>query len=342
MYAELVFDQKVSTWIACHRHAFEFWGGVPKRIVCDNLKAAVNKPLWHDLVLGEAYRRMAQYYGFLISPTRSRTPRHKGKVESGVHYFKRNFMAGQEFIDIDLGNTRVRRWLLDEAGARCHGTTHQAPLALFAAHEKAALLPLPTTPFVLCDVRQAKVHPDCHVVIDGSYYSVPYHYVGQRVDVYVEEQIVQIYEQQALLVTHPRAEHKGQRFTLISHYPAEMSAYLERTPARCRELAEQVGPATAQVVEELLADRPLDRLRSVQAILRLQDSVGPARLEAACARGLYYGDVRYRRIKEILNAALDREPLPDVDSEPVAAVHLFARPSAEFFALATAEELQSP
>ena len=60
MYAELVFDQKVSTWIACHRHAFEFRGGVPKRIACDNLKAAASKPLWHDPVLGEAYRRMAE------------------------------------------------------------------------------------------------------------------------------------------------------------------------------------------------------------------------------------------------------------------------------------------
>ena len=81
-YAELVFSQKVPTWIACHRHAFESWGGVPGRIVPDNLKAAVLQVLVDDLTLGEPYRRMAQHYGFMISPTRPGTPRHKGKVEA--------------------------------------------------------------------------------------------------------------------------------------------------------------------------------------------------------------------------------------------------------------------
>jgi len=101
-YVELVFDQKVVTWIGLHRRAFEYFGGVPKRVVPDNLKAAVVKALVHDPVLGEAYRQMALYYGFLISPTRPYTPRHKGKVENGVHYVQRNFMAGQDVIVGDI------------------------------------------------------------------------------------------------------------------------------------------------------------------------------------------------------------------------------------------------
>ena len=86
------------------------------------------------------------------------------------------------------------------------------------------------------------------------------------------------------------------------------------------------------MVETLLADRPLYRLRSVQAILRLEESVGAQRLEAACARALHFGDPRYRRIKKILNAALDREPLPKTSPPTPAQQHVFARPSAEFFA----------
>jgi transposase len=99
-YAELVFDQKVVTWIGLHRRALEYFGGVPKRVVPDNLKAAVLKVLVQDAVLGEAYRQMALHYGFMISPTIPYTPRHKGKVENGVHYVQRNFMAGQQFADI--------------------------------------------------------------------------------------------------------------------------------------------------------------------------------------------------------------------------------------------------
>jgi transposase len=331
-YAELVFDQKVPTWIALHRRAFESWGGVPKRIVPDNLKAAVAKVLVHDPVLAEAYRRMAQHYGFLVSPTRPRTPRHKGKVESGVRYVKRNFMAGQEFLDIHAANQRLKIWVRERAGTREHGTTHQAPLRLFHEYEQAALLSLPDEPFTLREIKPVKVHPDCHVSIDKSYYSVPYAYVGQTLDAYISERIVQIYRGQALVATHPRSLEPGEWHTRLEHYPKHKAAYLQRTPAYCRQVAARLGPATSEVVETLLADRPLYRLRSVQAILRLEETVGAQRLEAACARALYFGDSRYRRIKDILNAALDREPLPETAAPAPTQRHIFARSGAEFFA----------
>ena len=331
-YAELVFDQKVPTWIALHRRAFESWGGVPKRMVPDNLKAAVAKVLVHDPVLGEAYRRMAQHYGFLISPTRPRTPRHKGKVESGVRYVKRNFMAGQEFLDIYAANQRLKIWVRERAGSREHGTTHQAPLRLFQEYERAALLPLPDVSFALREIKPVKVHPDCHVSIDKSYYSVPYAYVGQTLDAYISERIVQIYRGQALVATHPRSLEPGEWHTRLEHYPKHKAAYLQRTPAYCRQVAARLGPATSEVVETLLADRPLYRLRSVQAILRLEETVGAQRLEAACARALHFGDPRYRRIKQILNTALDCEPLPDTAPAAPPQRHVFARSTAEFFA----------
>ncbi len=170
-YAELIFDQKVVTWIGLHRRAFEYFGGVVHRVVPDNLKSAVLQALVHDPVLGEAYRKMALHYGFLISPTRPNTPRHKGKVENGVHYVQRNFIAGQEFADIHFANQRLQTWIREVAGVRQHGTTHQPPLKLFREVEQAALLPLPEQPFSLCEIRPVKVHPDCHVVISGSWSS---------------------------------------------------------------------------------------------------------------------------------------------------------------------------
>ncbi|MBI4332319.1 MAG: IS21 family transposase [Chloroflexi bacterium] len=338
-YAELVFDQKVATWIGCHRHAFESFGGVPGRVVLDNLKAAVIEASLHDPVLGEAYRRMAQYYRFVVSPNRPRTPEHKGKVESGVHYLQRNFMAGQQFTDMVSANERLREWVKEVAGVRRHGTTGKAPLAEFREAERAALLPLPEVPFSLCEVRRVKVHPDCHVVIEGSFYSVPYQHVGKELDAYVGERVVEIFQGVDLLTTHPKARRRGEWQTRVEHYPPEKAAYLERTPARCLEIAKGIGPKTREVVETLLSEHPLDRLRSVQSILRLAESVGRERLEAACARALYYGDPRYRRIKDILNAALDREALP---AEPIAFLsaqqqraqgrqYAFARAASEFF-----------
>jgi transposase len=330
-YAELVFDQKVATWVALHRRAFEAWGGVPQRIVPDNLKAAVLQALVDDPILGEAYRRLALHYGFLISPTRPGMPRHKGKVESGVHYVKRNFMAGQEFSDILAANQRLQVWVQEQAGSREHGTTHQPPWRLFVEQERGALQPLPCEPFTLCALKLVRVHPDCHVILDGSFYSVPYRYCGQRLQAYVYEQWVELYQGSDLVSTHPRCAQPGQWQTRLEHYPQDKAAYLQRTPQLCRQLAATVGPATCQVVQRLLAEQPLDHLRAVQGLLRLQESVGPQRLEAACARALYFGDVRYRRIKQILNAALDREPLPTAPLPVVQEHFLFARSASEFF-----------
>jgi hypothetical protein len=300
--------------------------------VPDNLKAAVIKALVHDPILGEAYRRMAQHYGFMISPTRPRTPRHKGKVENGVHYVRRNFMAGREFLDIHTANQHLRTWVMERAGTREHGTTHQAPLYLFNEHEKAALLPLPEEPFTLREVRVVTVHPDCHVRIDKSYYSVPYVHVGQKLDAYISERIVEIYQGIKLVATHERSLQPGEWHTRLEHYPKHKAAYLERTPTYCRQVAARLGEATSQVVEALLGDRPLYRLRSVQAILRLEETVGAERLEAACARALHFGDPSYRRIKAVLNAALDREPLPEKAADAPEQKHIFARSGDEFFA----------
>jgi transposase len=122
-YVQFVFNQKIETFLACHERAFAWFGGVVGRVVLDNLKAGVLVPSLHDPVLCEPYRRFAQHYGFTISPNRPYTPRHKGKVESGVHYVKRNFLAGQTFADLEALNERGRRWVMEVAGIESHGTT---------------------------------------------------------------------------------------------------------------------------------------------------------------------------------------------------------------------------
>lgn len=333
-YTEFVFDQKIETWLRCHEQAFAWFGGVPRRVVVDNLKAGVIHPDLHDPVLGEPYRRLAQHYGFVISPNRPATPRHKGKVESGVHYVKRNFLAGQTFADLEAMNARVKRWVMETAGTRIHGTTKEAPLGRFSRLERDALEPLPQEPFDLLATYRAKVHRDCHVVVDGRYYSVPYRLIGKRVEVYVGRKMVEIYHGTELVTTHPVAAKRGSRQTRSEHYPEGKRAYVENPPERCRERAERIGRSCSSVVDTLLSDRIHDRLRSVQSLLRLRDKVGSERLEAACRRALHYGDPRYRRVKGILEAGLDEEflePAMDDANSRALAEYRYARPAAAFF-----------
>jgi transposase len=331
-YVEFVFDQKMETWLSCHEHAFAWFGGAPKKVVIDNLKSAVLKAHLHDAVLGEPYRRLAQHYGFLISPNRPRTPRHKGKVESGVRYVKRSFVAGQTFADLACANERAKRWVREVAGARCHGTTHEAPLGRFET-ERAALTPLPATAFDLIATYRPKVHPDCHVVVDGRFYSVPYRFIGRTVEVYVGRRVVEIFQGCELIATHAVLKAPGERATRTEHYPEGKRAFLENGPERCRERAHEAGPWCGKVVEHLLSDRVQDRLRSVQALLRMVESVGKERMEAACRRALHYGDPSYRRIKTILSAGLDRDPVGEMPAvvERPRPVYQFAREVAAFF-----------
>jgi transposase len=335
MYVRFVFDQRIATWLECHSLAFEAFGGVPEEVVVDNLKAAVLEASLSDPVLSEPYSRFARHYGFLVHPCRPRTPQHKGKVESGVHYVKRNFIASEVVTDINDANKKVAAWVSEEAGLRIHGTTHARPLERFLEIERGALQPLPATPYDLEQVARAILHRDCHVQVCGAYYSAPWACIGQSLDVYVHHHIVQIFNGTALLTTHERATYKGQRITRMEHYPPDKAFYMTRTRSWCQERASQIGPSCREIVEHLLADGPLDRLRTVQGIVGLSDKWPIGRVEAACARALYYGDPSCRRIKAILEAGTDLEPI-EKSVQLKLMNFLFARGAADFF---TPEEM---
>jgi hypothetical protein len=156
--------------------------------------------------------------------------------------------------------------------------------------------------------------------------------VSKKVSVHIGEKMLEVYdEQQNLVCTHVLLTKKGTWSTRNEHYPTYKAEYLMQTPQYCLKTAKQIGPATHTVVSLLFSEKPLYQLRSVQAILRLEKTVGNKRLEDACKRALFYGDYHYRRIKEILNAALDREALPESPPKEERQPHLFARKSREFF-----------
>ena len=163
-YVEFVWDQQLGTWLRLHRHAFEFFRGVPARVVIDNLKAGITRACWDDPQVQYAYHECAEHYGFRLSPCRPRTPQHKGKVEQGGgHYLKRNFLGGREPTTLAQANAEVRAWCLTTAGQRVHGTTREQPLARFQ--------------------EVAQVHRDCHLTFDNAYYSAPFRLVGQELRV---------------------------------------------------------------------------------------------------------------------------------------------------------------
>jgi transposase len=342
LYAELVFDQRVETWLLCHVHAFAAFGGVPARVVLDNLKAAILQASVHQPLVQRAYRECAEHYGFLIDPNPPRMPHLKGKVESGVHYVKRNFLAGREREALDPANVALRHWTTAVAGERVHGTTKQQPLVTFRNLEQAALRPLPATAYDLAVWQQATLHRDCHVVFGGSYYSAPCRLVGQRLWLRAGARTVQLYDAtHQLVATHDRATQSGQRKTILAHLPPAKVPGLTLRRETCQAQADTIGPATAAIVRTLLASRPLDRLPTAGRIVQLAERYPAVRVEHACARAEYFGDTDYRVIRRILAEGRETEPLPTTGGAvaaaagPAPAVHrsfTFVRQASDFVA----------
>lgn len=327
-YVEFVFEQKVETWLRCHRNALEFFGGAPERIVVDNLKAAITQAVWDDPQVQYAYRECAEHYGFRIAPCRPATPEHKGKVENGVSYVKGNFLGGRTPATLTQANREVRAWCLTTAGLRIHGTTKEKPLERFELVEKARLKPLPESEYDLALWKKVKLHRDCHVVLEGSYYSAPFRLVGQKLLACAGSRQVRLYtEKYELVATHERAQKAGERYTHPNHLPAEKLPGLLLDRENCHAEAGEVGPATQQVVESLLDDPVVERLASAGRLVRLRRRFGDERLEAACRRALLFGDPSYKTVKGILTQGTDQEPEPIPLELPQATT--FARQPAE-------------
>jgi transposase len=307
-------DQRA--WVDSHVQAFEFFGGVPARVVSDNLKAGVVKPDLYDPKLNRAYAELARHYGVLIDPARAYHPTDKPSVEAHQKYIRSSFFAGRDWPSLEAMAADAVRWCEQVAGQRRpRALEGRAPAGVFAAEEAPVLLPLPATAFELAAWSRPKVAPDAHAKVGRTLYSLPYRLIGQRLDARATGTLVEFFADGQLVKTHP-FQPRGRR-TDWADLPEQKAGFFMRTPVWCRSQAALVGPACGALVGELLAVEALFRLRQAQGVLRLGGKHGDARLEAACRRALQAGDPSYRTVKGILAAGTEHDgyqlPLPGVD-----------------------------
>jgi hypothetical protein len=332
-YLEFVWDQTVATWLGCHRRALEWFNGVPQRIVIDNAKCAITRACAQDPVVQRAYAECAEGYGFKIDPCPPYDPQKKGIVEAGVKYVKTNFLPLREFRDLADLNAQARQWVTQTAGQRIHGTTRQQPMALFA-QEQPLLQPLPAVAPDLGTWHRVSVHKDCHVQFERILYSAPFALVGKVLWLRATDGSVALFEDYRHVASHPRGQRAGQRVRCKDHLPPQAQAFFAKDRQWCVAQAAEVGPHCAQLIEQLLADNILERLRAAQGVLGLLKSYGSARLEAACQRALAHGSPHYRTVKTVLKSGADQQALCS-NSTPAAyaRANRFTRAAAELFAL---------
>ena len=313
-YCEATWTQQLPDWIGSHVHAFEYYQCVSELLIPDNLRSAVTRAHRYEPLCNETYAEMAAHYGTAILPARVRRPRDKAKAEVGVQIVERWILARlrhQNFFSLAELNHEIvglRERLNTRAFRKLPGTRR----SLFETLDRPAMKPLPTERYVFAEWKRARVHIDYHIEIAGHYYSVPYQWVGKQVEVRVTAHTIEAFHRGSRLASHVRSSTKGRHTTIAEHMPRAHREYAEWTPTRLVAWAEQTGPATAKLIEHIMASRahPQQGFRSCLGIMRLGKTCGRSRLEAACARALSLGASSYRSLESILRQGLEQQPLP--------------------------------
>jgi len=337
-YVYLTHRQDLDALIAGIEEAWESFGGITRRLVIDNMKAAVVKSDRYEPVFNRTFQEYSMYRGFIIDPAPVRHPEAKGCVENQIKYVRDNFFAGEEFTDREHAQRAAETWCRTTAGLRLHGTTRKRPLLVFEEEEQKALLPLSVERFDVPVWAECSVHRDHHVRFKNALYSVPTRYVGKKVDVKGTKALVRIYIQQQLIKTHPKVA-AGKKSTDFEDYPKEKSAYAMRDVSYYIRTAEDRGQQQGSFMTQLLAgDVPWIFIRQAQALLRLGDKYGSTRVEAACKRALAFGLLNVKRVEGILKQALERETTPIQTGGSLASLPARFERDADYFSHHTTKE----
>lgn len=307
-----MFQQQLSDVIEGLEAAWAFFQGMPRYLVLDNFPAAVAGPDPLEPRLTRGFLEYVQRRSFFADPARVRHPKDKPKAESGVRFVQERFFKGGQFHGLADLRAQARRWCLETAGQRVHGTTRRLPLVVFREEEQASLLPWNGEPYVVPDWRDVTVHPDHHIAFRYAIYSAPDSTCppGTKLEVRGDHELVRLYKRGVLVKVHPR-QPRGGRYTDPNDYPAELTPYTLRSPNHYRRKSAELGQAVGAFADRLLGGpTPWGKIRQAQKLLSLGERYTAPRLEAACQKALSVDLVDVRRVERILKEALEAETTP--------------------------------
>ena len=312
-YSEAVFQQTTEVFIRCLENAFRHFGGVPKTLVIDNLRAAVARADWYEPELTPKVAEFCRYHGTVILPTRPRCPEHKGKVERAVAFVKGNGLKGRVFTSLAEENAYLLWWETHVADQRIHGTTRQHVGRRFE-QERPALLPLTPMPFPCFEEGPRTVHRDAHVEVKHAYYPVPEEYIGRQVWARYDGQMVRIYNQRMdLLATYTR-QPPG---TFAPAAPGAAPRFPAQTAEQLCQRAEQLGPASGEWAQRVRIERGVEAIRTLLGFLKLSKRVSRPMLEAACTQATAHQAWRLRDLRRLLEGQPAAEQLNFMERHPL-------------------------
>lgn len=308
-FVDATSSQKKEEFVRSHVKAFNFYGGAPKILVPDNLKSAIISHSKKGIVINESYAELARHYNCAIEPARPRKPQDKAKVEQGVQAIQRWILAKlrtRTFFDVDELNDAIAH-LLDDYNNKVMKQLGKSRTELFNEIEADALQPLPANSFIYKEFKVATVNLNYHIELESVYYSVPYKYLKEQVELRYTSSYIEIYHKSKLVATHARSSYKGSYITLKEHMPLNHQYQHEKmNPARLLNWARSIGDNTHTFVQKRFATAkyPPNAYSNVIAILSLAKMYNNSSLDAALEYALTIDTTSVKSIRSILDKNL--------------------------------------
>lgn len=313
-YSEAMPRQDCESFIRALENAFRHFGGVPLRLCPDNLKAAVSKADWHDPEINPKLLSFARHYGVAIMPTRPYTPQHKGKVENGIKYLKRE-LKGRRFSSIASLNEYLQSWESNVADRRIHGTTRRQVLEHFMSEEKPALKPLPESLFPCYKESRRKVGRDSYVIVEMAYYDVPEQYIGRQVWVRWDNRTVRILDSK-LVSIRVHARLPAGKFTQALGADGRRGSF-EQSSAYYRSRCSRIGESAAAWADGVIVNRGEMAVRIMQGLLSLNEKYSKKQIDAACSKAALHGQYRLGELKNWLLSPQAQENFSFLESHEI-------------------------
>jgi transposase len=306
-YEEPMWRQDKVSFMRAHENAFLDFGGVPRVVRLDNLKAGVARACLYDPDIAELYAAFARHWGFIPLPCRPRHPQEQGVVERGGDYLKDNALKARKFGSLEELDAFLKRWNRTVARVRIHGRTRKQVYTHFLEVEKPALKPLPAERFNFFEVGTRIVHPDGYVEVDYAYYAVPDRLLGEEVRVYWDERLVRIYHRGQCVGVYtkaPAGTFTGRDEYRPAHKPARQQAYQEYLLAK----AERIGSRALAWAKAAIEERDVRAYRLLQGMISLTRKHPKERVDWACGLALENRLFRHKHLRRLVEQAAARAP----------------------------------
>jgi len=291
-YAEAFPDMKTQNWITAHVHAYDFFGGVTRILVPDNLKTGVIKNTRTELILNRSYHEMAEHYGTAIIPARPLKPRDKPTAEGTVKVIETWVMAAlrnRTFFSFEELN-RALLEKVNEFNDRPFQKKKGSRRSVFETEEKDFLMPLPASPYESAVWSTATIQPDYLISVGECKYSVPYEFIGKKVDIRTTDKVIEVFYHNNRIATHARRSAASDPVYNPDHMPEKHKKYLQYSAEHFLDLAADIGPSTTTVVKHFLYSHSVIQqgYKNCVSLMRLSEHYSAERLERACSRALSF------------------------------------------------------